>query len=103
MHKKLIQRETDEHGRSILTVEVSMSIFGIEVMRKENKFLAGSAIIEGKYWGWLRLPGYTLVEDGLSFQLDAWERESQYVGRTSNQGKVQGEVNGLPRTDQRNK
>lgn len=56
------------NGKTVITVEQEWFVFKIV-----NQFEAQEEMPKG-YWEWLKLPNRSLVEDSLSFQLDAWNR-----------------------------
>lgn len=64
---KMISKEVI-NDKTVITVE-TRGLLG----RKQRSFEAQREIPKG-YWDWLELPNRKLVPDGLSFQLDAWNR-----------------------------
>ena len=60
-----------ENGRTVITAETP------RLFRKPKirRFVASRQITKN-YWDWLELPGKTTVDNHLSFQLDAWNREA---------------------------
>ena len=66
---KLKFKKIDDKGRDLLICESKFLFF-----KRERKFVAQSRLCKG-FWSWLELPNLTIVPDGISFQLDAWNNE----------------------------
>jgi hypothetical protein len=64
---KVIAKETDEKGKTILTIEQG-------IFKTKIKYMATSRIA-GQFFTWVKLPNKTLVPDKLSFQLDEWKKD----------------------------
>lgn len=66
---RMISKEVNSDGKIVITTENSFLIF----WKLKQSFEAQREFPKG-YWTWLELPDHTLVPDGLSFQLDEWNR-----------------------------
>jgi len=65
---KLLKKEINEKGHAVITCQSSI-LFGL--IKKEVRFIATEQYPKG-YWNWMRMSDGILVEDRLSYQLDAW-------------------------------
>ena len=63
---RMISKEI-QNGKDVITTE-SKFLFWKRIRRFEaQRRIAG-------YWDWIELPNHTLVDDGISFQLNAWNK-----------------------------
>ena len=60
-------------GKAVITIERRFLFW-----KFQTKYVAQKEFPKG-YWTWLELPNLTVVDDILSFQLDAWNRLSDIV------------------------
>ena len=65
---KMVGNRKDEKGRTIITVESFL-------FKKKTDYLAREEIVT-EFYDWVKLPHKTIVPDSISFQLDAWKKDS---------------------------
>ena len=75
---RLLRIEKSENGKPVVVVEESRTSgfwWWEKEVKKETKYLVSGERVRG-FWKWLKLPDLILVGDSMSFQLNAWYRES---------------------------
>ena len=64
---RMISKEI-QNGKDVITTESEFLFWKrIRVFEAQTEYPHG-------YWDWLELPNHKLVDDGISFQLNAWNK-----------------------------